>query len=112
MTHAERFIGIIKGGDPADEEDIELRRALFQALSESDADPLEAPQAQAPPPAPPLPLARHRNKAEELRSVAEGCKNPAVRASLLRLAHDYEVLAELAEDRGRQQSQAGFGSRA
>jgi hypothetical protein len=109
MTRAERFIGVIKGGDPADEEDTELRRALFQALSGSDVDRLEAPQARAAPPAPPSPSARHRNKAEELRSVAEGCKTPAVRASLLRLAHDYEVLAEFAEDRGRQQSQAKFG---
>ena len=109
MKRAERFIGIVKGGDPADDEDTELRRALFQALSESDVDRLEAPQAQTPPPTPPSQFTRHRNKAEELRSVAEGCKNPAVRASLLRLAHDYEVLAELAEDRGRQRSQAGLG---
>jgi hypothetical protein len=109
MTRAERLIGIINGGDPADEADIELRRALFRALSESDIDRLEALQARAPLPAPPSEAARYRSKAEEIRSIAEGCENRTVRASLLRLAHDYEVLAELAEDRGRRQPQTKYG---
>jgi hypothetical protein len=40
-----------------------------------------------------------RKRAEELRAVAEGMKNPATRLTLLRLADDYDLLAQRSEAR-------------
>jgi hypothetical protein len=42
---------------------------------------------------------RWRMRAEELRVIADNCKTPAARATLRRLAEDYELLAERAEAR-------------
>ena len=46
---------------------------------------------------------RWRLRAEELRTIAENCKTPEARAMLLRLADDYELLAERAEARATAQ---------
>jgi hypothetical protein len=42
---------------------------------------------------------RWRMRAEELRTIADNCEAPAARASLRRLAADYDLLAERAEAR-------------
>ncbi|HWI28136.1 MAG TPA: hypothetical protein VN668_14275 [Stellaceae bacterium] len=42
---------------------------------------------------------RWRLRAEELRTIADNCSTPEARAPLLRLAKDYELLAERAEAR-------------
>ncbi len=40
-----------------------------------------------------------RARAEECRSIADGFSNPETRARMLRMARDYERMAEVAEER-------------
>jgi hypothetical protein len=46
---------------------------------------------------------RWRMRAEELRTIAENCRTSEGRATFLRLAADYELLAERAEARATAQ---------
>jgi hypothetical protein len=45
-----------------------------------------------------------RERAEELRSVAESVGDPHARASLLAIAEDYEKLAARAEERSKRET--------
>jgi hypothetical protein len=40
------------------------------------------------------------NRSEELRTMADGAKDPAIRSDILRLADNYERAARLAMERG------------
>jgi len=42
-----------------------------------------------------------RSRAEEMRVVAEDLRDPETRAAALRIAHDYDRLAERAEERSK-----------
>jgi hypothetical protein len=47
-----------------------------------------------------------RKRAEELRTAAEDMKNPVARLSLLRLADDYDLLAQRSEMRRDERAKA------
>jgi hypothetical protein len=47
-----------------------------------------------------------RNRADELRAIAENVKDPTAKATLLGCAQDYDLLAERAEERLRSPADA------
>jgi hypothetical protein len=50
-----------------------------------------------------------RNKAEELRTVADQIRNPMARASYRRMADTYETLANQTEERAARHRGSGLG---